>query len=521
MGTVTGDPQLGPLRDNGGPEWTMAIRAGSAALDAGSNAAIPAGVTTDQRGDLRIRNGTVDIGEVESLTYAGHHLRPPGGPDLRRRRLCDQCNVIFPLAGQLHRKRDASVYQIAGVWYVHITGAGSATITANAAGNADYEAAPAVAQPFNIAKAASVTTTVGAGPFTYNGTVQIGGSGTVTGAGGLNTSATSLTYSANADGTGAADFTNAGTYYVTAHYAGDTNHTASDGAAVAVVINKADATVTVTGYSGVYDGAYHGATGSATGVGGASVGTLNLGATYINVPGGTAHWTFDGGRNYVSKQGDVAIQILAKHITATFTAANKVYDGKTTAAVTSSSLFGVISPDDVSLTGGTATFASKNVGTWTVSLNGATLGGAAAGNYVLDSVATTTASITPKPLTGTAETQSSLNVASNGIVEFKISVTQSGIVDGQSLAQLFDGASFALTVGGRTYSVRPQASVKGGFVMVSFRMTDELKAILAANTTATNGGNAQTVALNLSAVSKDGNYTLSVTALTKLFNTSK
>ena len=33
---------------------------------------------------------------------------------------------------------------------------------------------------------------------------QVGGSGTVTGAGGLNTSATSLTYSANADGTGTA-----------------------------------------------------------------------------------------------------------------------------------------------------------------------------------------------------------------------------------------------------------------------------------------------------------------------------
>ena len=35
------------------------------------------------------------------------------------------------------------------------------------------------------------------------------------------------------------DQVNAGTYYVTAHYAGDANHEPSDGAAVAIVINKA------------------------------------------------------------------------------------------------------------------------------------------------------------------------------------------------------------------------------------------------------------------------------------------
>ncbi|MBI3864302.1 MAG: hypothetical protein HY290_20655, partial [Planctomycetia bacterium] len=79
-----------------------------------------------------------------------------------------------------------------------------------------------------INKASSTTTTIGAGPFTYDGSTHTGGSGTVTGAGGLSTSATSLTYSG--------DQVNAGTYYVTAHYAGDANHNASDGAAIAIVI---------------------------------------------------------------------------------------------------------------------------------------------------------------------------------------------------------------------------------------------------------------------------------------------
>src|SRR5207244_4424000 len=64
----------------------------------------------------------------------------------------------------------------------------------------------------------------------YDGTVHTGGSGTVSGAGGLSTIPTLLTYSG--------DQVNAGTYYVTAHYAGDANHEASDGAAVAVTIQS-------------------------------------------------------------------------------------------------------------------------------------------------------------------------------------------------------------------------------------------------------------------------------------------
>ena len=56
---------MGPLADNGGPTQTMALLPGSPAIDAGSNALIPSGVTTDQRGYARINNGTVDIGAYE------------------------------------------------------------------------------------------------------------------------------------------------------------------------------------------------------------------------------------------------------------------------------------------------------------------------------------------------------------------------------------------------------------------------------------------------------------------------
>ena len=50
-------------------------------------------------------------------------------------------------------------------------------------------------------------------------------------------------------------------------FTGGTNYIDQSGTA-AITINQADATVTVTGYTGTYDGAAHGATGTATGVGG-------------------------------------------------------------------------------------------------------------------------------------------------------------------------------------------------------------------------------------------------------------
>jgi hypothetical protein len=58
------DPKLGPLQNNGGPTQTMALLAGSPAIDAGDNTGASA---DDQRGPgfARIVGGTIDIGAVE------------------------------------------------------------------------------------------------------------------------------------------------------------------------------------------------------------------------------------------------------------------------------------------------------------------------------------------------------------------------------------------------------------------------------------------------------------------------
>src|SRR5207253_915047 len=109
----------------------------------------------------------------------------------------------------------------------------------------------------------------------------------------------------------------------------------------------------------------------------------------------------DAGNYVLDSVATTVANITAKHITGSFTADNKIYDGNNTATVATRSVNGTILGDVVSLTGGTATFIDKSVGTGkTVTLAGASLSGLDAGNYVLDSVATTVANITAKHITG-------------------------------------------------------------------------------------------------------------------------
>jgi hypothetical protein len=90
-----------------------------------------------------------------------------------------------------------------------------------------------------------------------------------------------------------------------------------------------------------------------------------------------------------------------------FTTSSKTYDGTAAATIVTRSLgTGVVAGDVVSLTGGSATFADKHVGTGkTVTGTGFTLSGASATNYQLASTTlTATANIDARALTVTAGT---------------------------------------------------------------------------------------------------------------------
>jgi hypothetical protein len=198
-------------------------------------------------------------------------------------------------------------------------------VTAHYAGDANHDASDGATVAVVINKASSTTTTVGDGPFTYDGTAHAGGSGTVTGAGGLTTSATSLTYTG--------DQVNAGTYDVTAHYAGDANHEPSDGAAVAIVINKAvSATTTVGAGPFTYDTTTHaGGSGTVTGAGGLNTSATSLTYTGDQVNAGTYYVTahYEGDANHNASDG-AAVAIVINKAGSTTTIAcpsNVIYTG--------------------------------------------------------------------------------------------------------------------------------------------------------------------------------------------------
>jgi hypothetical protein len=60
--TLSADPKLGPLQDNGGPTRTLALLAGSPAIDKGNN---HDGFLSDQRLFPRLIGGKADIGAFE------------------------------------------------------------------------------------------------------------------------------------------------------------------------------------------------------------------------------------------------------------------------------------------------------------------------------------------------------------------------------------------------------------------------------------------------------------------------
>ena len=144
-----------------------------------------------------------------------------------------------------------------------------------------------------------------------------GATGTVTGVGGVDLSA----------GLNLGDsFTDVPGGIASWSFEGGTNYLDENGS-IEIVITKADADVAVNGYTGVYDAAAHGATGTATGVGGVDLSAvLNLGASFTDVPGGTASWSFSGGTNYLDENGTVEIVITKADADVAVNGYTGVYD---------------------------------------------------------------------------------------------------------------------------------------------------------------------------------------------------
>jgi len=81
---LTGDPNLGPLQDNGGPTPTMALLSGSPAIDSGDDTVCAASPVNnlDQRGVTRPQSAHCDIGAYEAEITNTAPAADPGGPYL-------------------------------------------------------------------------------------------------------------------------------------------------------------------------------------------------------------------------------------------------------------------------------------------------------------------------------------------------------------------------------------------------------------------------------------------------------
>src|SRR5205823_5127610 len=112
-----------------------------------------------------------------------------------------------------------------------------------------------------------------------------------------------------------------------------------------------------------------------------------------------------------------------------------------TATIASRSLTGAINGDDVTLSGGTASFANKNVGTSkTVTATGLSLSGSDAGNYTLASTtAGATADISARSLTVNATGQ---NRAYDGTAAATVTLSDNR-VSGDTLTDSYTSAAFA------------------------------------------------------------------------------
>ncbi len=227
---------------------------------------------------------------------------------------------------------------------VHIIGAGSCTITASQAGDANNNPAADVPQSLTINKASSLVTVscppVGFDTAMHACTTAVTGIANVTVSG-----STAVTY--NSSPTPPA---NAGTYSVSASFtSSDANYADSTGSG-SLVIAKATPTVTATCPIGViFDGNPHACSASATGVGNAAVSgsstlTYNGGAAPVNAGIYAVSASFTSSdANYNNGAGSASLTIGQASQTITFGAlpARTAGDPDFTVSATASSSLAV------------------------------------------------------------------------------------------------------------------------------------------------------------------------------------
>jgi hypothetical protein len=236
--------------------------------------------------------------------------------------------------------------------------AGTYTVTASTAGDANNTAGSSSAVALTINQATPVVNATG-GTFPYNGTAKAG-SGTATGGAGENLVVT-LSYAGTNYGPKASAPSAAGTYTVTASTAGDANNTAGSSSAVALTINRATPVVNATGGTFPYNGTAQPGSGTATGGAGetlavalsyAGTGSTSYGPT-TNAPSAAGTYTVTAStagdaNNTAGSSSAVALTINKASLSITAINASKVYGQTLNFAGTEFTPTGLVGSDSVS-----------------------------------------------------------------------------------------------------------------------------------------------------------------------------
>ena len=177
--------------------------------------------------------------------------------------------------------------------------------------------------------------------------------------------------------------------------------------------------------------------------------------------------------------------ILAKALTGSVTAGDKAYDATDAATIATRTLSGVLGADTVNYVGGSAIFDDKNAGTAkAVTASGLSLSGADAGNYTVNTVASTTANVLARDLTIRADDKTRPANTANP----PFTATYAGFAPGEGVGDL----AGLLVLG----SVATVDAIAGSYAIVPSNQTNVNYAIVFVNgvLTVTPGGLAGPVA---------------------------
>ena len=259
--------------------------------------------------------------------------------------------------------------------------------------------------------------------------------------------------------------TNVGETTVYIRVKGDSNHNDKDCGNAKITVNAKTLTGTVSASDKEYDGTTSATCSSSVTLTGVLTGdtvsaTANTSGTFASAAVGNDKQVTCSGitlagtdkNNYtIASSGTTTADINKKSVTPVIAnCSNKTYDGSTAASCTYGDVSGKVGNETVSLTGGTCTFANKDVGTnKTVTCSGISLNGANKDNYTLSSTsATKTANITAKELTVTADNKS-INYGGSAP---SYSYTATGFVNSETTSVLTGTVAYTIKSGSTTVS---------------------------------------------------------------------